>query len=358
MKITLSPKRTKRLLPTDILFQTLYWARVKSRLGHCSLAFDIYCHSSDYKGDVLVLLQAFGKDLLSAYIPQGPEYAPQMENYGVFLEELSESLERHLDPGVAFIRYDLPWKSRYSWEIRQQKLKTYPEPRIREMRMNMGTRSWNLRKASMDMTVASTLVVDIEDSEKQILDRMKPKTRYNIGLAQRKGVKVNFGSLEHLPAFYDLYLQTSKRNRFSVCSYDHFAALFEADFYDRGNCELMFLLATHKDNLLAGAIVAVSGNTAHFLYGASSNEHRNLMGSYALHWEAIKQARLRSCVRYDMGAISPTEDTDHPFHGLYRFKTGFGGKIEVRSGSWDYPLDEQKYHAFANADILSRGPVI
>ncbi|WP_291318735.1 peptidoglycan bridge formation glycyltransferase FemA/FemB family protein [Desulfonatronospira sp.] len=355
MEIKLKPKEPQELLPTDILFQTLYWARVKSRLGCRVAAFDIQSDPAASSGDVLVLLQRYGQDFISAFVPQGPEFAPPKEEYGPFLEALSQSLIRHLGAKTAFIRFDLPWESQYAHEMKHGKVGGFPEPRLREMRMNMGTQSWNLRKSSMDMTVASTLVVDLDLAEKDILGRMKSKTRYNIGLAGRRGVEVRTGSMEHLPAFYDLYLQTSARNGFATCAYEHFSAIFNAHIYDPCNSEVLFLLATCDQELLAGGIVAISGQTAHFLYGASSNTRRHLMGSYAVHWEAMRQSRLRGCLKYDMGAVSPGADPDHPFYGLYRFKTGFGGRLEMRSGSWDFPIDQEKYQAFINTDNLVRG---
>ncbi len=355
MDIKLKPKEPQELLPTDILFQTLYWARVKSRLGCRVLAFDIQPEPASSPGDVLVLLQKYGPGLKSAFVPQGPEVSPGKEEYGPFLEALSQAMIQPLGPDTAFIRYDLPWESQYAYEMQQGKLVGFPESRLREMRMNMGTQFWNLRKTSMDMTVASTLVVDLDLPEKDILGRMKPKTRYNIGLAGRRGVEVHTGSVEHLPAFYDLYLQTAVRNGFATCAYQHFAAIFNTHIHDPCNSQVLFVLATCNHELLAGGIVAISGHTAHFLYGASSSSRRHLMGSYAVHWEAMRQSRLRGCLRYDMGAVSPGADPEHPFYGLYRFKTGFGGNIEMRSGSWDFPIDEQKYQAFTNTDNLVRG---
>jgi lipid II:glycine glycyltransferase (peptidoglycan interpeptide bridge formation enzyme) len=352
MKINLAPKKVRALLPTDILFQTPYWGQVKSRLGVKPLAFDI--KSPKPLGDVLVLLQPHGPDDMAAYVPQGPEFTPDQESYGPFLEELTRAMLEHLDPKVFFIRYDLPWQSRYALEIKEQKRQSFPKARFREMRMNMGTRSWNLRKASMDMTVASSVVVDIGRPEKIILTDMKPKTRYNIGLAGRRGVRVFQAEPDRLPAFYELYRQTAVRNGFAICDYKHFLALFNTHLNNPGNSELLFLMATHNRELLAGAIVAVSGKSALYLYGASSNNKKNFMAPYALHWEAMRRARSLGCVSYEMGAVSPSPDPEHPFYGLYRFKTGFGGKIEIRSGSWDYPLDEQKYNAFINSDNLSR----
>ncbi|NLW80810.1 MAG: peptidoglycan bridge formation glycyltransferase FemA/FemB family protein [Desulfovibrionales bacterium] len=350
--LDLSSKTTSALLPTDILFQTRYWAQVKSRLGYTPMAFDLL--SSRQCGDVLVLLQPFGRGKAVAYVPQGPEFAPAEEDYGPFLEHVSVKLSRHLGPKVAFIRYDLPWKSQYADEMQAQKWNSFPEPRIRELRMNMGTRFWNIRKSFRDMTVASSLVVDIVGQEEHILGRMKPKTRYNIGLAHRKGVTIRAVSVDKLREFHSLYCQTASRNGFSSCSYRHFVALFSAQIRRRKDAEILFLLAQHGRDILAGAIVAITGKAANFLYGASANIKRNFMGPYALHWDAMLMARARGCATYEMGAVSPGLDPAHPFYGLYRFKTGFGGRIELRNGSWDYPLDHDAYQDFCNAESLDR----
>lgn len=76
------------------------------------------------------------------------------------------------------------------------------------------------------------------------------------------------------------------------------------------------------------------------------------MASYAIHWKAIQLARLKGCLSYDLGAVSPSKDPEHPFFGLYRFKTGFGGKVVHQTGSWDYPLDEKYYNIFRNCETF------
>lgn len=96
----------------------------------------------------------------------------------------------------------------------------------------------------------------------------------------------------------------------------------------------------------------ISGRAATYLFGASSNDKRNFMAPYAIHWTAIQLAKAKGCLRYDMGAVSPKKDPDDPFYGLYRFKTGFGGKIVHQSGSWDYPLNDKGYKIFRNCETL------
>lgn len=352
MRIDVQLKKMDLLLPTDILFQTTYWGQVKSGLGWEPLAFDFLSEEGQY-GDVLILKRPLGKGVAAAYIPQGPEAGPDPDKYGIFLEALSQSLIRHMDSDIAFIRYDLPWESPYAAQAMQ--VEPWPgciSPKLQELRMNIGTKTWNLRKAAIDFTVADALIVDIARTEEEILSAMKPKCRYNIRLSRRKGVHVSIASPNQLPSFYDLYLQTARRNGFQACSYRCFAELFSTRTTHPESPEILFLLAADRRDIVAGAIIAVSGQRAIFLFGASSNEKRNLMGSYAVHWEAIKLAREKGCLTYDMGSVSPFPDPTHPFYGMYRFKTGFGGKIIHRSGSWDYLLDSQKYEIFRAYESL------
>ncbi|PKN67556.1 MAG: peptidoglycan bridge formation protein FemAB [Deltaproteobacteria bacterium HGW-Deltaproteobacteria-15] len=355
MKVHLKQKDAGKLLPTDIVFQTVFWGDVKSRLGWKPLAFD-FTSSGPY-GDVLVLTKTLLPGLSVAYVPQGPEFGPEPDRYGLFLESLSEGISAHLDPSVTFIRYDLPWVSQYAADTANgssSRVQSFnrPEARLQELRMNFGTRSWNLQKAAVDLTFADRVVVDLGRSEEEMLRTMKPKTRYNIGLARRKEIEVFLASSDHLPAFYELYRQTAERNRFRICEYRHFSLLFSADSSHPDSTEILFLLARHGRDLLAGAIVAISARTATYLFGASSNEKRNLMASYAIQWKAMQIARAKGCLHYDLGAVSPAKDPEHPYFGLYRFKTGFGGRIIHQSGSWDYPLDKGGYMLFRNSENM------
>lgn len=350
MTVSVQPKGVKKLLPTEIVFQTEYWAHVKKQLGWKPCAYDI--DGAPSKNDLLVLIRPLGKNVFGAYVPQGPEFAPDQENYGTYLEALSESIARQLDPGVAFIRYDLPWQSPYADMFEHNPEPGFPNVRSREMRMNIGTRHWNFRKAPLDMTVAHSLVVDIRGSENRILGRMKSKTRYNIGLALRKGVRVFKAEASQLPLFCELYEETAVRNGFPNGDGQYFSALFSPENGEGGRPEAVLLLAAHGQDVLAGAIVTITGNYAYFLHGASSDRKRHLMASSALHWEGMRYARSRGCLIYDMGAVAPADFTGHPFYGLYRFKTGFGGRIVHRAGSWDFPLEDEAYSAFRNHESL------
>lgn len=354
MDLTAFPKDPRDLLPTDILFQTSFWSDVKRRAGWKPLAADYTSAPAD--GDVLVLTHPIGGGASMAYVPCGPERGPGPADQGRFLESLSECLRPHLDRSVAFIRYDLPWDSPFAddpaWQSDDTGGAPQPEPRVQEMRMNFGTRAWALRRAPLDLFAPDTIVIDLDREPDDLLAAMKAKTRYNVRLAQRHGVRVEEAAADRLPAFYELYRLTAERDGFPVHDYRHFTALFEARDEDPEAPRLVFLLAYHEDDLLAGEILSICRRTATYLFGASSNTKRNLMAPSAIQWAAMLAARSRGCTRYDLCGVAPADDPSHPFAGLLRFKSGFGGRRVTRAGCWDFPLDDTVYEQFRSVEML------
>lgn len=352
MRVSVAAKSAGALIPTGILFQTAWWSQVKARLGFAPVAADY--GASEIAGDVLVFTQTIAEDVQMAHVPYGPEWGPAPELRGPFLESLSDALRPHLDERVAFIRYDLPWDSVFvgdpSWDgpggLRR------PDARIAEMRMNWGTETAALRKAPVDLLVPDTIVVALDDDDDALLARMKPKTRYNIRLAERHGVNVELASVDWLPEFYALYKVTAERNRFAVHSYEHFAAMFGTPRTGPGAPSLAFLLAHHDDDILAGAIIALSGDRATYLFGASANEKRHMMAPYAVQWAAMRIARATGCTTYDLYGVAPSADEDHPWTGIRRFKSGFGGRLIHRAGSWDFPLNPDAYAQYRTFETV------
>jgi lipid II:glycine glycyltransferase (peptidoglycan interpeptide bridge formation enzyme) len=362
MDITIQPKRTDGLYETPLLHQTSFWSTVKHEQGIPTLAFDLKIRSHDIGSpskaaylldDMLVLQQYVSRDTSIAYIPYGPSVRPDDEHIGEFLEELSESLRTHVPSSCMLLRYDLPWESPWA---RDPDLQGPPEPDLQELRLNWGTSERNLHKAATDQLPADTMMLDLSGSHEDILARMKAKTRYNIGLAKRRAVVTRCGTHEDMDIFYELYRQTCRRNGIRL----HHRAFFEAMFapsHQRIDTSTDFdlLVAEYGNEPLAAIFVVYSSNRATYLFGASSSEHRNLMGTYALQWEAIKRARSRGCTEYDLFGTPPNDDRSHPMHGLYRFKNGFGGHELHRMGCWDYPLDLRAYQGFVSQELIVAG---
>ena len=217
-----------------------------------------------------------------------------------------------------------------------------------------------LRRAPVDVQPTSTVIVDLVATEEQLLARMKAKTRYNIRLAQRRGVAVAVtaaadASGAPLAEWYRLYRDTAARHHITAHDERYFATLFAlaAEAADPAP-ELYLLSARHGGEPVGGIVVSVCGGTARYLYGASTLRHRSLMGNYALQWAAMRLARDRGCRVYDLYGISPSAAADHPWAGLYRFKTGFGGSIVHRCGCWDYAVRPIAYRLFRRAELVRR----
>ena len=362
MRVTVKPKPPAKLLPTGIVQQTAFWSRVKESLGWSTGAFDLEPAPDAGAGDMLVVGRGVSEEASIAYVPFGPEYRPDEGARGSFLESLSERLRAFLPRGCIFIRFELPWESPYAKEGSRYDADGYwlgaPEPEARELRMNFGTERRALRKAPTDLMPPDTVIVDLSPSEGEILGRMKPKTRYNIGLAARRGVLVEDAGPEGLEDWYALYAQTAARNGFVLHDRSHFAAVLAEGEKGRsqGRREAARLLMAMRDGKpLAGMILALSGHRATYLYGASSDLGRDAMASYALQWAGMRLAKAAGALEYDLFGCAPRPDPEHPLYGLWRFKTGFGGKLVHRQGCWDYPLDPSTYELWRAHEATSQG---
>jgi lipid II:glycine glycyltransferase (peptidoglycan interpeptide bridge formation enzyme) len=184
---------------------------------------------------------------------------------------------------------------------------------------------------------------------------MKNKCRYNIGLAERKGVTISRPGEQGLDAFYRLLEETARRDGIAVHGIEYYRGLFESarDYCPSAGTpgqEIRLYLASHNGDALAAVMVLVRGKDAVYLYGASSNSRRNLMAPHALQWRAMLDAKECGCAQYDLFGIPPNEDPAHPMAGLYRFKTGFGGRIIHRPGCWDYAYRPFVNRAFKTAE--------
>lgn len=363
-------KNIDELYKTSIVQQTAFWSIVKRKVGHQTIALDFKAKKSgicqdvftdlNVNSDLLVIIQQLNKNDSIAYVPYGPELEPDNEFQGTFLEELSESLRSFLPNTCFMIRYDL------CWEVYWAKDNSYfdsngcliEEPSIKsqEFRLNFNSVNWNLRKAQTNILPSNTLYLDLRPEINSILERMKPKTRYNIKLSQKKGVTVRIADLKDLNIWYDLYTETAIRNGIFLNDIKYFEAILttKADA-TKSPAEVYYLIAEIDHKPLAAMFLIISGNRGSYLYGASSTNNRNYMATYSLQWEAIKISKAKGCKEYDMFGISPKKDTTHPLYGLYEFKTGFGGEVFHSLGCWDYPLKEDRYNTFKAMELSNQG---
>ena len=197
-------------------------------------------------------------------------------------------------------------------------------------------RGW--RASPEQIQFPHTALLDLAGGEEAILAAMKPKTRYNIRLAARRGV-----SIEHTTDWdilYRLYAETAARDGFAIREAGYYHALWSA--FSRSGRGEAFLARVDAD-AVAGLFLMHCGDTGWFFTGASSHRYRAKMPNYLLQWHAIQWLAARGCRRYDLWG-APTElDESDPLWGVYRFKQGFGARYVRRLGAYDRVLNRPVY---------------
>ena len=158
-------------------------------------------------------------------------------------------------------------------------------------------------------------------TEEELLKSFHEKTRYNIRLASRKGVTVREGNRDDLKIFHKIMIETGVRDNFLIRPLKYFEKMYD----ELAPKYMKVLIAMYEDKPIAAVIPIIYGNKVWYLYGASSNEYRNVMPNYLLQWEQIKLALANNCDIYDFRGVSGHVDENHPQYGIYKFKKGFNG---------------------------------
>ena len=151
------------------------------------------------------------------------------------------------------------------------------------------------------------------------MQSFESKTRYNIRLAGRKGVKVRIGTREDLPIFYDIMKTTGSRDDLFIRPLSYFQKIYD----EMGEENARIYIAEYEGKPIAATLPIYYGNKVWYLYGGSSNEHRNLMPNYLIQWEMIKWAIENECDWYDFRGVSGFKNENDPQYGVYKFKKGF-----------------------------------
>jgi lipid II:glycine glycyltransferase (peptidoglycan interpeptide bridge formation enzyme) len=227
--------------------------------------------------------------------------------------------------------------------------------------------SGGFRPSAQTVQPRSTVWLDLQGAEDALRGRMRPKTRYNIGLAERKGIAVREGGPDDLPAFGRLMAETGGRDGFAVHGTEYYARAYH-EFAPAGACAL--LLATFEERVIAGLMVFAQGPTAWYMYGASSNAERQRMPNHALQWAAMRWAKDKGCRTYDLWGI-PDEVGQAPeryeetvterqdgLWGVYRFKQGFGGRVIRYAGAFDYAYSPARCWLYRQALRLRRSAAL
>ena len=359
--IKLSPITKHTPEPYHFL-QTRFWASFKAMHGWTPYFYEGTATKADNQNirfNITVLVRKLKSFISIAYIPLGVELpktadtaaessdsTSSFENAGsqfqydsheylLLLQDIARELKKLLPPTVFCIRFDPPIEF-FTNEDRVNYLRMYKKAD--------GNEKILLKKSPTDVQPPDTVLLPLDKTEEELLSAMKPKWRYNIRLAEKKGVTVKAAGAESIDSFYKVFMETAARDRIAVHGKDYYKSLLELSS-DGSHVKTTLYIAEHEGETLAGIITLFTDTEAVYLYGASSDNKRNLMPAYLLQWTAIQDAKKFGSKVYDFYGIPPTDDEHHPMHGLYRFKTGFGGTVIHRAGSLDMPV-KPVFYAF------------
>lgn len=308
------------------LLQSYTWGELKSQFGWHPLRIAV-----EDRGQILAAAQVLIRPLPFsgfAYVPKGPVVADSRPEV---VKSLFDELHRNLRPHrPIFLRVEPDGEEDSPWSNLLGQL--------------------GFRPVSATVQPRSTILLNLGSSPEELLGQMKPKTRYNIRLAEKRGVGVREGGKADIAEFYRLLVETSRRDGFFIRSEDYYRQAWRL-FHPSDRCRL--LLATFQGKILAGLMAFAWGKRAWYLYGASSEDHRELMPNYLLQWQAILWAKEKGCTSYDLWGIpdevgrsgEPEDFMERKggLWGIYRFKRGCGGRVLRSAGAFDYVYSRLGY---------------
>jgi peptidoglycan pentaglycine glycine transferase (the first glycine) len=218
-------------------------------------------------------------------------------------------------------------------------------------------RGW--RYSSDQIQFKNTVLIDLNPSEEELLAGMKQKTRYNIRLAQKKGVTLRIGTPDDFAMLYKIYAETSMRDGFVIRDEAYYKTVWQT--FSVGVQSLVSsprspstepLIAEVDNEPVAALFVFYFAGRGYYVYGMSRDLHREKMPTYLLQWEAIKRAKAKGCTVYDLWGAPDVFDESDSMWGVYRFKEGLGGEVVRTLGAWDFAPNPFWYRLYS--EIIPR----
>ncbi len=322
--------------PTSLL-QSWQWGDIKSRYGW-EVDHKTWTNEQDEIQAAAMILKReqripfIGLGLKILYVPKGP----LLDWRGEIRERVLQDLVDYArEVGAVYIKIDPDLIIAEGYQGSDDFSQNEREQEIIQQMVDNG---WIISKQQIQFK--NTFIIDLSKTPEEILSDMKQKTRYNIRLAGRKGVTVRNLELDELDKLYEMYAETSNRDGFIIRPRDYYLDLWRT-FISADMATA--LVAEVEGELVAGLMLFHFGDRSWYLYGMSTNKHREKMPNYLLQWEAIKISHEKGCSVYDLwGAPDEFNKTDRMW-GVYRFKEGLGAKVLQTTGALDYPVRKIEY---------------
>ncbi len=319
------------MFPRPHFLQTWEWGEIKEKYGW-EKEFKVWRDEQDTIIAAAMILKRtarFIKGLISfrvLYIPRGPLFMKEDDaTRKLVLDDLQQYAR---EQRAVFLKID-PEIITYTGipgdvdeVIHQEGIALQAE---------LKKRKWVF--SSDQIQFRNTVVIDLEPGEDDLLAAMKQKTRYNIRLAERKGVSVRQAQPADFSLLYDMYLETSLRDGFIIRERQYYLDIWELF---TAHAMAQAFIAEVDGEVVAGLFLFFVGKQAWYFYGMSTDRHKEKMPNYLLQWEAMRFAKNRGVITYDLwGAPDEFEPSDRLW-GVFRFKQGLGGTVQRTTGAWDY----------------------
>jgi peptidoglycan pentaglycine glycine transferase (the first glycine) len=339
-------------LPKPHFLQTWEWAQVKEKYGWKPMPFTWRDASGGVVAAVMILKRqifnrGFAARLSILYAPKGP-----------ISDWNNEALRRHVlndlqtfakKQGAIFLKIDpdvllgrgVPQSEGDVVDSTGQAVSS-----------ELTRRGWGY--SSDQIQFKNTVEIDLTAAEEEMLARMKQKTRYNVRLAEKKGVTVRIGTKGDLPMLYKMYAETSIRDGFVIRDEGYYQTVWNI-FMQSGTTAQPTaepLIAEVNNEPVAAIFLFMFAGRAYYVYGMSRDSQREKMPTHLLQWEAMKRAKALGCEAYDLwGAPDEFNESDSMW-GVYRFKEGLGGEVIRTLGAYDFAPNKLLYKLYV--DVMPR----
>jgi peptidoglycan pentaglycine glycine transferase (the first glycine) len=333
-------------LPESHFLQTWEWAQVKEKYGWKPMPFTWQDASGRVAASAMILKRqiidhGFAARVCILYAPKGPllDWTNEALRHRV-LNDLESFAKRQgaiffkMDPDVVLGR-GVPHSESDVIDNTGQAVMS-----------ELTQRGWGY--SSEQIQFKNTVLVDLSPAEEEILARMKQKTRYNVRLAEKKGVALRVGNLDDLPMLYKMYAETSVRDGFVIRDEKYYQVVWSTFMKQAisGQPSVVPLIAEVDNAPVAAIFLFMFAGRAWYVYGMSRDVHREKMPTYLLQWEAMKYAKAHGCTTYDLwGAPDEFNESDSMW-GVYRFKEGLGGDVVRTLGAWDHTPNKILYKLY------------
>jgi len=352
-------------LPNPHILQSWEWGQVKARFGWQPIPKVWRDENGQVVAAALVLqrvipVRGFAARLRILYVPKGPVL--NWRDAVLRNRVLADLRELAREQNAIFIKIDpdVPLGTGIPQDPDSEE-----DPSGLSVVRDLQKLGWRFSEEQIQFR--NTMILDLAPTEEQLLANMKQKTRYNVRLAQRKGVTTRLGTEDDLSLLYQMYAETSIRDGFVIRDEDYYRSVWgtfmgvnenrakqgtkpsETNLHLSGDNIPVAepILAEVDGQVVAAVIIFRFAQRTWYLYGMSREQHREKMPNYLLQWEAIRRSRAAGCSSYDLWGAPDEFDERDSMWGVYRFKDGLGGCVVRHIGAWDLPVNKFMYWLYS-----------